>query len=317
MKPDTGFKEIARLLAEHDITAVPVLDHEDRPLGVVSEGNLLLNEAAQEDPAGLPLTPDPPPRERARSRATTAVGLMTGPAVCARPEWTVVEAARLIQSERVKRLPVVDEAGRLVGILSRSDLLRVFLRHDGAIREEIRAEVLRRTHLPGSGTGRRRGLRRRPTGTFAPGGRSFSRAALQAAPIGRGPSVATARAQGLDCWRKPPAGGSPPGSQPGPTVPGVGLAGRQKSQQKLSIHPPAACKTCPYMGIDLCWQALRRSPSPVPVGADGRAESGRGAPPRGLCPRPSVGGVLAGQKRFPRALRATFGSSGAGSRSPG
>ncbi|GGU69940.1 CBS domain-containing protein [Kitasatospora aureofaciens] len=144
VRPDTGFKEIARLLAEHDITAVPVLDQEDRPLGLVSEADLLLNEAAREDPAGLLLTPDLPPRERARSRATTAVGLMTAPAVCARPEWTVVEAARLMQSERVKRLPVVDEAGRLVGIVSRSDLLRVFLRHDTAIREEIRAEVLRR-----------------------------------------------------------------------------------------------------------------------------------------------------------------------------
>ncbi|MBD0688231.1 CBS domain-containing protein [Streptomyces sp. CBMA123] len=144
VRPDTGFKEIVRLLAEHDITAVPVLDQEDRPLGLVSEADLLLNEAAQEDPAGLLLTPDLPPRERARSRATTAVGLMTTPAVCARPEWTVVEAARLMQSERVKRLPVVDEAGRLVGIVSRSDLLRVFLRHDAAIREEIRAEVLRR-----------------------------------------------------------------------------------------------------------------------------------------------------------------------------
>ncbi|HJD82828.1 CBS domain-containing protein [Kitasatospora aureofaciens] len=144
VRPDTGFKEIARLLAEHDITAVPVLDQEDRPLGLVSEADLLLNEAAREDPAGLLLSPDLPPRERARSRATTAVGLMTAPALCARPEWTVVEAARLMQSERVKRLPVVDEAGRLVGIVSRSDLLRVFLRHDTAIREEIRAEVLRR-----------------------------------------------------------------------------------------------------------------------------------------------------------------------------
>ncbi|MEE1786710.1 CBS domain-containing protein [Streptomyces sp. SP17BM10] len=144
VRPDTGFKEIARLLAEHDITAVPVVDGEDRPLGLVSEADLLLNEAAQEDPAGLLLAPDLPPRERARSRATTAVGLMSAPAVCARPEWTVVEAARLMQGERVKRLPVVDEAGRLVGIVSRSDLLRVFLRHDAAIREEIRAEVLRR-----------------------------------------------------------------------------------------------------------------------------------------------------------------------------
>jgi CBS-domain-containing membrane protein len=142
VRPDTGFKEIARLLAEHDITSVPVLDHEDRPLGLVSEADLLLNAAAQEDPAGLLLTPHLEPTVRARSRATTAAGLMTGPAVCARPEWTVTEAARLMQSRNLKRLPVVDEAGRLVGIVSRSDLLRVFLRRDQAIREEIRREVL-------------------------------------------------------------------------------------------------------------------------------------------------------------------------------
>ncbi|GAA2783921.1 CBS domain-containing protein [Kitasatospora paracochleata] len=142
VRPDTGFKEIARLLAEHDVTAVPVLDLDDRPLGIVSEADLLVNEAAQEDPAGLLLTPSLPPREAARSRAVTAEALMTGPAVCARPEWTVVEAARLMEREHLKRLPVVDEAGRLIGIVSRSDLLRVFLRQDRAIREEIRHDVL-------------------------------------------------------------------------------------------------------------------------------------------------------------------------------
>ncbi|MEV4611584.1 CBS domain-containing protein [Kitasatospora sp. NPDC049258] len=142
VRPETGFKEIARLLAEHDITSVPVLDQEDRPLGLVSEADLLINEAAQEDPTGLLLTPQLPARERSRSHATTAHGLMTSPAVCARPEWTVVGAARLMQRQHLKRLPVVDEAGRLVGIVSRSDLLRVFLRQDRAIGEEIRHEVL-------------------------------------------------------------------------------------------------------------------------------------------------------------------------------
>ncbi|MER5635534.1 CBS domain-containing protein [Kitasatospora sp. NPDC002227] len=145
VRPDTGFKEIARLLAEHDITSVPVLDHEERPIGLVSEADLLLNEAAQEDPAGLLLTPRLSPDEQTRSRAATAEYLMTSPAVCARPEWTVVEAARLMQREHLKRLPVVDEAGRLVGIVSRSDLLRVFLRHDRAIKEELTHEILDRT----------------------------------------------------------------------------------------------------------------------------------------------------------------------------
>lgn len=70
---------------------------------------------------------------------------MSAPAVCARPEWTVVEAARLMAVQNVKRLPVVDETDRLQGIVSRSDLLRIFLRRDDAIREEINRDVLQGT----------------------------------------------------------------------------------------------------------------------------------------------------------------------------
>jgi len=142
--PDTLFKEIAQLLAGNDITSVPVIDDQDRPLGVVSEADLLRHEAAGEDPNGLLPEPRMSARDRDRSGATTARGLMTGPAVCARPEWTVVEAARVMEQRRFKRLPVVDEAGRLIGIVSRIDLLRVFLRHDQAILEEIRHEVVGR-----------------------------------------------------------------------------------------------------------------------------------------------------------------------------
>ncbi len=142
VRPDVSFKEIARLLAEHDITSVPVLDDQDRPLGVVSEADLLRHEATVEDPAGLLPAPSLTDRDRARSLATTAQGLMSSPAVCARPEWTVVEAARLMDRRGCKRLVVVDEAGRRIGVVSRSDLLRVFLRHDPAIREEIRHDVL-------------------------------------------------------------------------------------------------------------------------------------------------------------------------------
>lgn len=142
--PDTPFKEIAQLLAGHDITSVPVLDDQDRPLGVVSEADLLRHEAAGEEPNGLLPKPRLSARDRDRSQATTARGLMTSPAVCARPEWTVVEAARVMEQRHFKRLLVVDEAGRLIGIVSRADLLRVFLRHDQAIREEIRLDVVNR-----------------------------------------------------------------------------------------------------------------------------------------------------------------------------
>ncbi|MEU4091604.1 CBS domain-containing protein [Streptomyces sp. NPDC026673] len=145
VRPDTPFKEIAMLLAEHDVTAVPVVDDGNRPVGVVSEADLLRKEAGQPDPTGLLPARHPRPGERSRNAATTAEGLMSTPPVVARPEWSVVEAARLMERRGVKRLPVVDETGRLVGLVSRADLLRLFLRRDRAIREEITGDLLVKT----------------------------------------------------------------------------------------------------------------------------------------------------------------------------
>lgn len=121
VRPSTAFKEIARLLQEFDITAVPVVDDAGRPVGVVSEADLL---------------------RRRNGGTPTAQGLMTSPAVTARPEWSVVRAARVMERSGVKRLPVVDTDGRVVGVLSRSDLVRLFLRRDHAIREEVVEDVL-------------------------------------------------------------------------------------------------------------------------------------------------------------------------------
>ncbi|MFI1497316.1 CBS domain-containing protein [Streptomyces platensis] len=122
----TPFKEIARLLDEYDITAVPVLDEDDQPVGVVSEADLLR-------------------RQIAKLGATTAEAIMTSPAVVARPGWSVVEAAKTMEKKKVKRLPVVDDSGRLIGVISRSDLVQLFLRRDRAIQEEVLEEVLTRT----------------------------------------------------------------------------------------------------------------------------------------------------------------------------
>ncbi|MCX5613224.1 CBS domain-containing protein [Streptomyces sp. NBC_00047] len=122
----TPFKEIARLLDEFDITVVPVVDESERPVGVVSEADLLR-------------------RRDGGSGATTASDVMTSPAITADPDWSVVRAARVMRKHSVKRLPVVDATGRLIGILSRSDLLQLFLRRDHAIQEEILEDVLTRT----------------------------------------------------------------------------------------------------------------------------------------------------------------------------
>lgn len=122
----TPFKEIARLLDEFGITAVPVVDDDGRPVGVVSEADLLH-------------------RYGGGSGAETAEGVMSSPAITASPGWSVVRAARLMRQKQVKRLPVVDGEGRVIGVLSRSDLLQVFLRRDRAIQEEILEDVLTRT----------------------------------------------------------------------------------------------------------------------------------------------------------------------------
>ncbi|MFJ4007432.1 CBS domain-containing protein [Streptomyces sp. NPDC090023] len=142
---DTPFKELVRLLTENDVTAIPVVDELEHPVGVVSEADLLRKSADQADPSGLVPVPHLEAWERAKAEGARAEELMSAPAVCARPEWSVVEAARLMETQDVKRLPVVDEADRLVGIVSRGDLLRIFLRRDEAIREEITRDVLRDT----------------------------------------------------------------------------------------------------------------------------------------------------------------------------
>ncbi|MEU8585849.1 CBS domain-containing protein [Streptomyces sp. NPDC048664] len=123
VRPGTAFKEIARVLDEYDITAVPVVDGDERPLGVVSEADLLR-------------------RQTSRGVGSTAGELMTSPAVVAEPEWSVVRAARTMEKWKVKRLPVVDGDGRLIGVVSRGDLLRLFLRSDHAIQEEILEDVV-------------------------------------------------------------------------------------------------------------------------------------------------------------------------------
>jgi CBS domain-containing protein len=144
---EASFKAVAALLAERDISAVPVVDDGHRVVGVVSEADLLRKESGQPDPEGHTPALWMRPSDRKRAHAEIAADLMSHTVFTARPEWSVVEAARMMDRHHVKRLPVVDETDRLVGIVSRSDLLRVFLRSDRAIRGEIVADVLGRTLL--------------------------------------------------------------------------------------------------------------------------------------------------------------------------
>ncbi|MEV5845319.1 CBS domain-containing protein [Streptomyces sp. NPDC051985] len=144
----TPFKEVARLLGEHHISGVPVVDGAGRVLGVVSETDLMFRQAGTPDP-WLPtkrfrltgLTPGGR-RRAAKAGALAANRLMTVPPVTVHADDTVVAAARTMTEHHVERLPVVDEEDRLVGIVTRGDLLKVFLRPDAEIRDEVIEEVL-------------------------------------------------------------------------------------------------------------------------------------------------------------------------------
>ncbi|MFC0597879.1 CBS domain-containing protein [Streptomyces palmae] len=141
VRTDTPFKEVASLLSTHGISAVPVADEQGAPVGVVSEADLLRKQIEDPDLPGR-AAPSQGGDEAAKARAQNAAGLMTAPVATVRADWPVAGAAREMDRYRVRRLVVVDDADRIVGIVSRSDLLRVFLRPDAEIRQEIQDEVL-------------------------------------------------------------------------------------------------------------------------------------------------------------------------------
>ncbi|WP_405905366.1 MULTISPECIES: CBS domain-containing protein [unclassified Streptomyces] len=147
----TPFKEVARLLAGHRISGLPVVDEDEKVVGVISETDLMVRQAEASDPyepkrrfrfAGLTRSAR---RQATKAHARTAGQLMSEPPVTVHADSTIAEAARTMAQRRVERLPVVDEEDRLVGIVTRRDLLQVFLRPDAEIRREVVEEVLVRT----------------------------------------------------------------------------------------------------------------------------------------------------------------------------
>lgn len=131
----TDFKTCVDLLRVHRISAMPVVEG-DFVLGIVSEFDLLLKEEGRDAFAHLKR------RQRSQANARTAGDVMTHPALCIGCGASITEAARLMHKRAVKHLIVVDEHGRLVGIVSRHDLLKSFLRSDESIRHEVADDLL-------------------------------------------------------------------------------------------------------------------------------------------------------------------------------
>nr|WP_055490739.1 CBS domain-containing protein [Streptomyces sp. TP-A0356] len=138
---DAPFKDIVKLMEQWKVSALPVLEGEGRVIGVVSEADLLPKEEFRDsDPdrfTQLHRLPD-----LAKAGALTAEELMTSPAAGVHPGSTLAQAARIMAQRKIKRLPVVNDEGMLEGIVSRADLLKVFLRPDSEIADEIRRDIV-------------------------------------------------------------------------------------------------------------------------------------------------------------------------------
>jgi CBS domain-containing protein len=149
VRRDTSYKEMAARLHEYRVSAFPVVDENRRVIGVVSEADLLAKEALAGEHTAIPVAITGILHHKGYQKAEgiTAGDLMTHPAVTVRPEDSVEHAARLMYTLQVKRLPVVDAGGYLVGIVSRSDLLTVFDRPDEEIHAEIVNDVILRDFL--------------------------------------------------------------------------------------------------------------------------------------------------------------------------
>jgi CBS domain-containing protein len=138
---DAPFKEITRKLVSSRVGALPVLSGDGRLIGIVSESDLLLKEAVRG------CTPERPPigwltsRRRRKAAARVAQDLMTSRPITISADARVDQAARRMLRHRVKHLPVIDETGRLVGIVSRSDLLKAYVRRDEQVERDVLAAV--------------------------------------------------------------------------------------------------------------------------------------------------------------------------------
>jgi CBS domain-containing protein len=149
VRPTASLKDVARLLVEHGISGVPVVDEQGHLVGVVSEGDLVVKEqgpsAVDRRPLARIFGDSPETRaELAKVFALTAGDAMTAPAITIDGDALVAEAAAKMTRHHVNRLPVM-EGEALIGLVTRADVVRAFARTDEELTDAIRDDVLYRT----------------------------------------------------------------------------------------------------------------------------------------------------------------------------
>jgi CBS domain-containing protein len=139
------YKAMAGMLHEQRVSAFPVVDDDNKVIGVVSEADLLAKEALEGTVPRTLLSRQE--RVRRQVNAVTAADLMTKPPVTIGPDEPVTSAARLMFDRGVKRLPVTSDDGTLIGIVSRSDVLSVYSRPDAEIQHQVTQNLVLGTFL--------------------------------------------------------------------------------------------------------------------------------------------------------------------------
>jgi CBS-domain-containing membrane protein len=143
VRAGTSYREMAVMFRRHRVSGFPVVDDGGKVIGVVSETDLLAVPVAAPEPGAHPVPRGwHPHRKHLTADEATAGDLMTHPAVTVSPDEQVRNAARLMHTLKLQRLPVVGSHGHLAGIVSRSDVLTVFSRTDEEIRREITQDVI-------------------------------------------------------------------------------------------------------------------------------------------------------------------------------
>ncbi len=127
VKPDTDIRVAADLLTRHRISGMPVVDDEDRVIGVIGEADILAMAGLKREHGFKDILRhmlgEPVP---VRKRSGNTVGeVMSSPPITARPDDDIKDIATILDERRIKRLPVVDEEGKLIGVISRADIIRI------------------------------------------------------------------------------------------------------------------------------------------------------------------------------------------------
>lgn len=135
--PETSFKDAVRVLRRKRVSGLPVVDGSGQLVGIVTEADLL-NKVERREPESYLLESRRHRADRTHAAATDVASAMTSEVVSVRPDFPIALAAREMHTRGIKRLPVVDETGRVIGIVSRGDLLTVFLRADREVRADVK-----------------------------------------------------------------------------------------------------------------------------------------------------------------------------------